>query len=422
MGRWVHAYCNMGTSPDTLLRLVRDAPEIHPETPRILCVDDWAKCKGQTYGTILVDLEKNKVVDLLPERTAESLAEWLQTHPGVQVITRDRSTEYARGIDTGAPNAVQIADRWHLFLNAKQMLQRYFGRIYRRLKNLPVIEEVDTVPKEVQNVTNRDQVYPRTKQAYSQSLASRESRVELYETIQQLRRHEKSIRYIARHLGVARNTARYYYYAETFPERQRYQPKPSILDPYLTYLHKRVSQGCENASQLWREIQAQGYPGTRSQVSKWLQLNRTKPAPTGRKKYLADSELKELRQLKEEKSTYLHPTILELVWVLIKEPAKLTAEEKIILTWMLQDPSVKTLSALIQQFTTMFRERQVDALDDWLEACLRSGVACLASFARGLQYDYAAVCAALENKWSNGQVEGQVNRLKFIKRQIVWPC
>ncbi|MCC6602189.1 MAG: ISL3 family transposase [Anaerolineae bacterium] len=334
----------MSASPDTLLRLVREVPDLQPETPRILGVDDWAKCKGQTYGTILVDLEENRVVDLFPDRTAEVLAEWLQNHPGVQIITRDRSTEYTRGINDGAPNAMQIADRWHLFLNAKQMLQRYFGRVYNRLKKLPAIEQTERAQSGEQNSKERAQIFPRTRRDYVQALSSRESRVEVYETIQQLRRAGRNIRQISRELGIARNTARIYFYSETFPERQRHQSKSSILDTYLAYLHNRVEQGCENASQLWRDIQAQGYPGTRSQVSKWLQLNRTKPSPMGPKKYMADSELKKLRQLKTEKAACDVPTIFEMVWVLIKEPAKLTDDEKVILNWVQQDPSVKKLS------------------------------------------------------------------------------
>lgn len=409
---------DMSASSDTLLRLVREIPDPQPKTPRVLGVDDWAKCKGHTYGTILVDLEENTVVDLLPERTAEALAEWLQNHPGVQIITRDRSTEYTRGINDGAPNAMQIADRWHLFLNAKQMLQRYFGRVYNQLKKLPAIEQTETTQPEDQDSIQRVQIFPRTRRDYVRALSSRESRLEMYETIQQLRYEGRNIRQISRELGVTRNTARIYYYAETFPERQRHQSKPSILDPYLAYLHERVEQGCENASQLWREIQSQGYPGTRSQVRKWLQLNRTKPSPMGPKKYLVDSELKKLRQRKAQKAAYDVPTILEMVWVLIKEPTKLTDGEEIILNWMQQDSSVKMLSTLIQQFTTMFRERRAEALNNWLEACRKSGIASLSSFARGLQNDYAAVRAALENEWSNGQVEGQVNRLKFIKRQM----
>jgi transposase len=101
----------MGTSPDTLLRMIRNADEPKFEIPRVLGVDDWAKRKGHSYGTILVDLESRQPVDLLLERSAASLAEWLKAHPGVEVISRDRGTEYIKGATQGAPNAIQVADR-----------------------------------------------------------------------------------------------------------------------------------------------------------------------------------------------------------------------------------------------------------------------------------------------------------------------
>lgn len=113
----------MPTSADTLLRLIRTAQEPETQTPRVLSVDDWAKKKGHSYGSILVDLEKHKVVDLLPDRTAESLANWLVEHPGVEVISRDRSGEYAKGATDGAPLAIQVADRWHLLENLRTHLK-----------------------------------------------------------------------------------------------------------------------------------------------------------------------------------------------------------------------------------------------------------------------------------------------------------
>jgi transposase len=114
----------MPTSPDTLIRLVRNASEPEMNTPRVLGIDDWAKRKGQSYGTILVDLEAHRPVDLLPDRSAELVAEWLRAHPGVEIISRDRGVEYIKGATDGAPDAIQVADRWHLLTNIRDALKR----------------------------------------------------------------------------------------------------------------------------------------------------------------------------------------------------------------------------------------------------------------------------------------------------------
>jgi len=111
----------MAASGDTILRLVRRLPLPRRPTPRVLGVDDWAIRKGRIYGTVLVDLERRRVVDLLSDRSAATLAAWLRRRRGIQVIARDRSSEYARGIALGAPQAVQVADRWHLLSNARQI-------------------------------------------------------------------------------------------------------------------------------------------------------------------------------------------------------------------------------------------------------------------------------------------------------------
>ena len=117
-------HLGMAASATTVLRLARALPLPAPETPRVLGVDDWAMKRSATYGAILVDLERRRVVDLVADRTATTLAGWLQAHPGVEIIARDRSTEFARGASLGAPGAVQVADRWHLPSNARQTLER----------------------------------------------------------------------------------------------------------------------------------------------------------------------------------------------------------------------------------------------------------------------------------------------------------
>lgn len=123
-------------SPDTLLRLVRQTPELEPETPRVLGVDDWARRKGQTYGTILVDLEQHRVVDLLEDRSATTLTQWLATHPGVEIISRDRTSEYANGAAQEAPEAIQIADRFHLLQNLVDVLKRLLAECPAKLREV----------------------------------------------------------------------------------------------------------------------------------------------------------------------------------------------------------------------------------------------------------------------------------------------
>jgi transposase len=116
----------MPTSPDTLLRLIRQMPDSERHVLTMLGVDDWAIHKGLTYGTILVDLERHEPVDLLPDRSSSSLAAWLRTHPGVALIARDWTGAYAEGARDGAPDAVQVADRWHLVDNLADALEGFF--------------------------------------------------------------------------------------------------------------------------------------------------------------------------------------------------------------------------------------------------------------------------------------------------------
>jgi transposase len=129
---------SMPASADTVLRLVRGLPLPEPEPPRVVGVDDWAQRKGRTYGTVMVDLERRRVLDLLPDRTAETLADWLRRQPQVALVARDRSTEYARGIALGAPGARQVADRWHLLANVRQVLERWLAGAHVRLRRLPL--------------------------------------------------------------------------------------------------------------------------------------------------------------------------------------------------------------------------------------------------------------------------------------------
>jgi len=147
----------MPTSADTVLRLIRCMPLPKIDAPRVVAVDDWAIRKGRTYGTVVVDLERRRVADLLPDRTSATTAEWLRQRPGVEVVARDRSTEYARAVAIGAPQAVQVADRWHLLANMRQALERWLHTVHARLRRLaPAYAGGTAVPP------RRDQAFRRT--------------------------------------------------------------------------------------------------------------------------------------------------------------------------------------------------------------------------------------------------------------------
>ena len=404
------------TSATTLLRIIRRLFSQATVTPRVVGVDDWAKRKGTTYGTILVDLERHQVIDLLPDRTAETVEQWLKEHPGIEVVTRDRSTEYARGVTNGAPQAQQVADRWHLLLNLRQMLERLVSQFYQRLKLLPVIKAVSGEEK----IGAKRESFRRTESERAVSQASRAKRLARYQEVQQRKQNGQNIRQIALAMKLTRITVRLYYYAEEFPERNARRPLPSILDPFLPYLEQRLQEGCENASQLWREIQEKGYPGTRRQVSRWVQIHRTKPSPSSRKDTLTTGStppVAETTPLNKCANDPL-PSTKQLAWLLVLAPEGLSTEEKAVLQRIQQDSEVETVYRLAQQFGNLIRQHQSDQLDLWLEACAQSGVGNLRTFAEGIRRDYEAVSACLKTSYSNGQTEGQVNRLKCLKRQM----
>jgi transposase len=392
-------------SGDTLLRIIRQTHLPAIEVPQIVGIDDWALKKRAHYGTLVVDLQQHRVIDLLLERTSTVVATWLKQHPSVEIVTRDRSTEYAAGITEGAPQAQQVADRWHLLLNLRQMLDRFLSKIYPRLQQLPL------APQHLALLRQQRAAFRRTRSEQIATQNSREKRLAKYAEIQHLRQAGYNISQIANQLGHHWETVRKYYEATSFPERKQRRPGPSILDPYLPYLYQRLQEGCENALQLWREIQQRGYPGSSRQVSKWMQLHRTTPAPSTPKRHTLSGS-------PQTSSANLLPSSKQMAWLLVREPDRLTSEEVAVIEHLQQDADIAHVYALAQQFVQMVKQRLVEQLDPWLERCEMVNAAPVHNFALSLRQDYAAIRAALQTPWSNGQTEGQVNRLKFIKRQM----
>ncbi len=259
----------IAVSPDTLLRVVCAAGRrtMPPLSPRVLAVDDWSWRRGHRYGTVLVDLERNAVVDLLPDRQAETLAAWLRRHPGVEVIARDRAGAYADGARQGAPDAVQVADRWHLLRNlggAMQALVDRHGAAVRRAARR-ITDELTTTDTAAAPSPSTPRPLTTAERASQASFARRQAR---YEEAARLRAKGVPLRRIAVRLGAERKTVRRWLRLGHAPLWKK-PARGSLLAPYREVLDRRWAEGCRNAAQLWRELVGLGFAGRPGVVRAW---------------------------------------------------------------------------------------------------------------------------------------------------------
>jgi transposase len=377
-------------------------------------VDDFALRKRQTYGTILVDLEQRQPVALLPERTAEPVAQWLREHPGVEVIARDRSSAYADGARQGAPAATQVADRFHLVQNLAQTLDEVFtthpqalAAVNTTLRQQPVPVPDGTVAVPVPPPATP----PRAQQQAAQRAAQRHA---TYDAVWTLHRQGLTVPAIAAQVGHSRHTIERYLRMPTWPAPQhRSTYGRSVLNPYKDYLLARWNAGCRIAMPLFRELQQRGYTGSYRRVaaytSRLRQAQGLPPRRQGRRQTLP--------VVAEPASPPLTPR--RATWLVLGRAEKRTEPEAQQLTLLhAHDPEVAEAIDVAQDFTHMVRQRQPAALDGWLQRAATSPLEALRHFAQGLYEDYNAVKAGLTVPWSNGPVEGHINRLKMLKRQM----
>src|SRR3954452_15625958 len=266
-------------SRNTLLRLIRAAPLPVCPTPTVLGVDDWAFRKGQTYGTVLIDLERRQRVTLLPDREADTLATWLEEHPGVEIVARDRSGAYAEGARRGAPQAEQVADRFHLVQNLAAVLETVFTAHAAELR---------TVEQEGPDVGSEQAVRPgpphREAPKRAKADERRERRLAKFQQVWVLHRIGWTGEAIARHLGLSRRTVVRYLRHETFPERRgRSDAGRSRLDPWKPIILERWNAGCRHSRRLFRQIQGHGYRGSYPTLARYTQrLRQAQEGAAGR--------------------------------------------------------------------------------------------------------------------------------------------
>lgn len=394
------------TSPDTLLRLASERSSVGSPapTPRVLGIDDWAWWRGHRYGTVLVDLEKNAVVDLLPDREAATVANWLRSHPGVEIVARDRAGAYADGIRQGAPDAVQVTDRWHLLRNLGDAVQgvtdRHSAAAGRAAQHVRAHLRASTAATSLPVPTV---VPPKPTGAERASAASRERRQSRYEEAARLHAAGASIKRIAAELGTERKTVRRWLRLGHAPLWK--QPSgDSMLNSFTDFLTRRWNEGCRNAAQLWRELVPLGFRGRPTTVRHWVGKRRH---DAGAKDGCAPGPLPPVWPV---------PRGYRRARLLMTDPAKLNAEDQLFKIRLLEDePALGAAITWAMRFTVLLRHKAAGALDEILDA---ADGTMLARFAAGLRRDFKAISAALELPWTTSPVEGQISRLKMLKRTM----
>jgi transposase len=401
-------------SRHTLLRLLRRQPAPSFPTPTVLGVDDFALRKRQTYGTILVDLERRQPVALLPDRTAETMAQWLRAHPGVEVIARDRSSAYADGARQGAPAATQVADRFHLLQNLREALDQVFSTYSQALDavNVLVHQQPVTLPDGATAVPVPPQDIPLPAQ---QRAAERQGRRQaLHQQVWALHHQGWTAPAIAQQVGLGLRTVQRDLRSPIFAGRKRRSDLgDSVLNPYKPYLLERWNAGCYTAMRLFREIRPRGYGGGYGVVAAYAcRLRQAQGLPPGHRR-----PRQPLPAVAEPSCQPLTPR--RATWLVLRREAKRTPAETQQLTQLhAQSAEVAEAIALAQDFVTLVRQRQPAQLDPWLQRATASAVDAVRRFATGLYEDYEAVKAGVTLPWSSGPVEGHINRLKMLKRQM----
>jgi len=397
-------------SRTTLLRLVRRLPLPDAGAPAALGIDDFALRRGRRYGTVLVDLQAHRVVDLLSERSAETVVGWMVEREPPEVVCRDRGGAYADAARRAAPAATQIADRFHLACNGSAVLERVLARHPAALRKATELggARLDTITG-----TSPPPPVHDTDTAGEPTDPRRAHRRARYEEVVTLHRAGWSITAIAERMGLCRPTVRKYVQADAFPGVAPRRTTLRAGSAHAAYLQKRWGEGCRDAKVLYKELRARGFDGSVRMVQRAVATWREDPGRRGRRAPMARPG----EQAAPPQPRPLSPR--QATWLLLRDIPDLTGEERALRARLLAGtPAVRLSLTVVDAFRRMVRARDQEALDPWLEAAAASPVPTIRTFAASIRRDYAAVAAALEYPWSSGQVEGQVTKIKLRKREM----
>jgi transposase len=373
-------------SRDTLVRVLMALPEPAAGLVRVLGIDDFSLRKGQAYATLLVDMATGRPVDVLPDREQATVEGWLRAHPGAEVVCRDRGGAYAAAVRAAAPDAVQVADRWHVWHNLCQYAGQAVARHRECISSGSCGGQGRPADQQQQQEQEQDEGgLPAGLQAVIR---------ERHAAVHQLRAAGKTLDQAAAALGLSRQTAGRFWRAGAAGALLK-TAGTSALDPFKPYLRRRWDQGITTIAALHREITAAGYPGSELTTYRWLALLKLAaparpPAP---------------------------PTKQQVSRWLLTDPARLGDDEQAQLSAVLgRCPELHALAGHVTEFAKMLTGRRGDRLDSWLAAA--GDHPALASFANGIRQDHQAVRNALTLEWNSGRVEGLNTRTKMLERQM----
>lgn len=404
-------------SPDTILRLVKGAEFPAASSPRVVGLDDWSWKRGLRYGTLICDLERNKPIEVLADRSVETVSAWFEQRPSVEIVSRDRSSQYAAAISKGAPQALQVADRWHMGKNLVDSVHILLARCRAEIRHgLQGARNPERQTKETKPILEEEKRPARTRQEEEARLARRAQKLDQYEQVLELHDQGLTTAEIGSRMGISGRTVQRWLAHGSFPEARRRRRRPSLIDPYERYVREWWQAGNRNGSQLYRELTAQGYKGSSKAMYRYLTRLRIPQSPSSG---LIPSKPQRLKSVLVSPAPLENFSAQRATWLFVRPFSELDEMQQKELALIKQaSPTAEAAYRLAQGFLQMIREHTGHQLETWLSSAEESTLPEFKSFAKGIQQDKAAVLAGLTLPWSNGPLEGHVNRLKLIKRSM----
>jgi transposase len=366
-------------SNDTLLRAVRRRGSASFAPPTVIGIDDWAWRRNQRYGTLICDLERRKTIALLPDREPATAQAWLAAQPQIGIVARDRGGGYGLAAQKALPNAVQVADRWHLMENASQA---FLDAVRKSMRDIRAAVGAATINPEL--LTSAEKL----------QYEGFQRREETNATILAMSKEGATIKEIVRRAGYSRGLVRKVLRGQ---RSDMFRVRSSSLEAYLPWLDEQWAAGRRNGSELWRTLKSRGFRGCLRVVSEW----------SGRRRRSERMDASALGRA---------PSARTVARLMTAGRDQLSKAETVTVAAI--ESGVETLvqaREAVAAFQTMIRRKALAELNPWIE---RAKSTLVASFANGVTKDIAAVTAAISSGWSNGQTEGQICKLKLVKRQM----